>query len=157
MATPPTGEPVGRPTKYDPSFCDMLIEHMGKGFSFESFAATINTHRATIFRWKEKHPDFATAHKIGIDKMLLFFEKLGLAGMTGKIPGFNPTTYVWTTKNKLRWTDRVEADITQNNVHWKIEIADDGSVTKTKLTDGKEPEEGEVLELDASDVTETTS
>ena len=29
--------PVGRPTKYKPEYCEMLIEHMSEGLSFESF------------------------------------------------------------------------------------------------------------------------
>jgi len=102
---------VGRPPKYKKEYCQMLIDHMATGMSFESFAAEIETHRGTLYNWKKQYPEFLNAHKIGIDKMTKFFEKIGLMGMAGKIPGFNPTVYVWTTKNKLRWTDRVETDV----------------------------------------------
>ena len=28
----------GHPTKYQPEYCETLIEHLGAGYSFESFA-----------------------------------------------------------------------------------------------------------------------
>ena len=49
--------PIGRPSKYDSKYCDMLIEHMSEGLSFESFAGLIGTCKETIYEWTRKHPE----------------------------------------------------------------------------------------------------
>ena len=33
---------MGRPTKYKKKYCKMLIDHMKKGLTYETFAATID-------------------------------------------------------------------------------------------------------------------
>ena len=51
----------GRPTKYDPKYCEMIIEHMSDGASMTSFAAEIGVARSTINEWGEKNPEFSEA------------------------------------------------------------------------------------------------
>jgi hypothetical protein len=58
MAKKPT---AGRPTKYDPKFCAMVVEHMAEGASLTSFAAEIEVARSTINEWMGAHPEFSEA------------------------------------------------------------------------------------------------
>lgn len=51
--------------KYDPKFCEELLEHCKQGFTIEQFAAKIGCSRASIYNWIEKYEDFATAHEDG--------------------------------------------------------------------------------------------
>lgn len=53
--------PAGRPSKYDPMYCDMLVEHMATGLSVASFAAEIDVARSTINEWAGEHPEFSEA------------------------------------------------------------------------------------------------
>lgn len=99
----------GRPTKYKHEYCDMLVEHMSKGLSFESFAATIQVHDGTLRDWEAKFPEFAVAKKNGYAHCRIYWEKVGAGGMLGKIPGFNATVWIFSMKNRFRWADRVEA------------------------------------------------
>ncbi len=99
---------AGRPTEYREEYCDLIIEHMASGLSMESFAGTLRVSRDSLYEWRKKHPRFSDSIKIGQDLSLLFWEKLGLAGSTGRIKGFNPATYIFTMKNKHRWRDQVE-------------------------------------------------
>lgn len=57
--------PAGRPTKYDPAYCDQLIAFMGEGYSLTAFAGEILVSRATINNWMEEHPEFLEATRIG--------------------------------------------------------------------------------------------
>lgn len=50
---------MARPTKFQPSYCDQVIEHMTDGASLTSFAAEIGVARSTINEWMEAQPDFA--------------------------------------------------------------------------------------------------
>jgi hypothetical protein len=103
--------PGGRPTTYKPEYCELLIEHMGKGYSFESFAGTIDTHRGTLYRWEAAHPEFRDAKKAGLDKSLLFWERLGVHGASGKVKGFNPSAWIFNLKNKHLWRDKTPDEI----------------------------------------------
>lgn len=52
---------MGRPTKYDPTYCDMVVESSKRGFSLAGFAGSIGVSRATINVWMAAHPDFLEA------------------------------------------------------------------------------------------------
>lgn len=105
----PEGYVFGRPTKYRPEYCQMLIDHMSQGLSYESFAATIDTHRATLYRWEEEYPDFCDSKKIGLEKSLIWWEKQGISGLWGnKEASFNPAVWIFSMKNRFKWNDKVE-------------------------------------------------
>lgn len=115
----------GRPPKYKPEYCEMLVEHMGKGLSYESFAALIDTCRATLYVWEKQYPEFLDSKKRGFEKMSMFFEKMGISAMAGKIKNFNAATYIFTLKNKLKWTDKTEIEQTNTNISINIDESDD--------------------------------
>ncbi len=100
----------GQPTKYDPKYCEMLIEHRSKGFSFESFAAVIGTHRATLYEWAKVHPEFSDARNIAKELCLMYFEQIAKDAMEGKIEKFPIALWVFSMKNKFNWSDKKEDD-----------------------------------------------
>ncbi len=101
----------GRPTKFKPEYCEMLIKHMGtSGLSYETFAPTIGVDRDTLYHWETKHPKFSDAKKTALAQNKLFWEKIGLAGMTGQVPGFNATLWIFNMKNRHGWRDRIETE-----------------------------------------------
>lgn len=111
--TKPKKRPEGRPSKYKPEYCAMLLKHMGtEGLSYESFAATIGVSRDTLYHWESLYPRFSYTKRLAIDANLLLWEKLGIAGMTGKIPGFNAPVWNVNMKNRHGWRERVQ---TENN------------------------------------------
>ena len=118
-------EPFGRPTKYDEKYCEMLVTHMAKGFSFESFAAVADVGPATIYVWLEKHENFREAKQIAFGKNRHFWEGVGIDGATGKLPNFNATAYIWNTKNRFpkEWNERRDQADDNNRIHTvKIEL-----------------------------------
>lgn len=52
---------TGRPSKYDPAYCEAIVEHMRDGASIASFAAEIGVARSTIQEWERVHPEFSVA------------------------------------------------------------------------------------------------
>lgn len=74
-------KPNGRPSDYEPRFCEMLIEHMTEGMSFTSFASLVNVCRATLYNWLDNHPEFLDAKKRGDMKSLYWWEKEGKDGL----------------------------------------------------------------------------
>jgi len=51
----------GRPTSYDPSYCDLVIEDAKAGFSLSAFAGGVMVGRQTITDWRKAHPEFDVA------------------------------------------------------------------------------------------------
>jgi hypothetical protein len=51
----------GRPSLYDPAYCDAVVEHMADGSSLTSFAASVSVSRRTINEWMDAHPEFSQA------------------------------------------------------------------------------------------------
>lgn len=123
---------VGRPSSFRTEYCSALVEHMAKGFSFESFAATIGVHRDTLYAWAEEHEEFSDAKKKGQDRSLLFWENMGIAGAAGQLrrvsaeveqtapdgtvkrtkkfapAQFSAGAWAFAMKNRFRWRDRVD-------------------------------------------------
>ncbi len=96
----------GRPTKYEPAFCGMLLEHMAKGLSFECFGAVVHVTAKTLYNWKDDNPEFLQAHKLGENYCRMFWEQLGAAGASGHLPGFNASAFIFNMKNRFDWTDK---------------------------------------------------
>lgn len=110
--------PVGRPSKYDPKFCDMLIEHMAEGYSFETFAAKIDVNQDTLHEWAKVHKDFSESKKIAFAKCQIFWERLGINHIlnssekdemgNSRSVSLNTGAWIFNMKNRFKWTDRVE-------------------------------------------------
>lgn len=87
--------PAGRPTKYDPAFCDAIIETMATGLSMTAFAGEIGVARSTINEWIETHPEFSEAARVGKAKRTLALER----GMLGAENGPAVTARMFALKN----------------------------------------------------------
>ena len=131
---PPKPNPEGRPSKYKDEFCQQLIEHMGAGYSFESFSAVIDISLDRLYAWSSKEndyfiPEFSEAKRIAFAKNLHFWEKKGIDGLEDQIEfdergrktyqkSLNSTVWIFNMKNRHRWKDRqeieMEANITTN-------------------------------------------
>lgn len=99
--------PVGRPSKYDPKYCDQLINYMKSGLSFESFAGEINVHKETLYEWAKAHKDFSDALKLARAKQRQALEKRAMAQAFGQFKG-SPATLIFILKNTIGWKDNPE-------------------------------------------------
>lgn len=52
---------VGRPSEYDPIYCEQVIEIMSRGLSLTAFAGSIRKSRDTVYQWITAHREFADA------------------------------------------------------------------------------------------------
>lgn len=102
-----TDEPtpvIGRPTKYDPKYCEQLITYMALPASFESFAGEIGVDRDTLYEWRKKHKEFSDAHKKGKMKTLHTFEKILRLYGKGQMKG-NIAAVLFQMKNLTTFRD----------------------------------------------------
>lgn len=105
----------------------MLIDHMAKGYSYESFAGLIGVCKQTIYSF-EKYQEYLDSKKVAFEKNRLFWEKAGITGMFmgGKDNPFNSTVWVFNMKNRFNWSDKKETthDITEKTSKLIINLDD---------------------------------
>lgn len=106
---------VGRPTKYKPEYCQMVVDHMAEGASLTSFAAEIDVARSTINEWIDANPDFSEAVKRAKAKCAAWWERVGRSGAQGG--DVNPTLVIFGLKNMAAddWREKQELDVNQKS------------------------------------------
>lgn len=111
----PAKRPVGRPTKYKPEFCKLLIEEAKKGSTIEMIAADLGVHKDTIYEWQDKHPEFSDALKLGRSYQEAFWSRrLMEASVDAKGELYNSSVLMFIMKCRFGWRDRDSATINQN-------------------------------------------
>lgn len=116
---------IGRPSKYKQEYCQMLVDHMAQGLSFESFAAIVDTHFDTLYNWQKEHAEFFEAHKIGKAHYKIFNERLLNACATGQLKDSKPAAIIFKLKAQEGWRDGGERDQDTQKETLKIEIIED--------------------------------
>lgn len=123
----------GRPTKYDPKYCEELIKYFDIEPHFETpaittykdgttkeevkfipsdlptlagFAAKIEVNRDTLQEWAKVHQEFSVAIKRAKDLQENILVTNGLKGL------YSQPFAIFTAKNVLGWRDKSETDIT---------------------------------------------
>ena len=115
--------PEGRPTDYNPKYCQMLLDyfnvkpykenHLGKleASDFKSpagFAISIGVHRETLLNWSKQYPEFFDAYKRAKDYQENFLVVNGMRGL------INPAFSIFTAKNVLNWRDKKDIEVAEN-------------------------------------------
>lgn len=103
--------PAGRPTKYDPAYCDEVREFLKDGYSVAAFAGYIGVAVSTVNLWINTHPDFSDAVKAGQAAATLWWEKQARGIASGAQDG-NPTLVIFGLKNRAadQWRDKTETE-----------------------------------------------
>jgi hypothetical protein len=106
--------PGGRPTDYDPKYCDMIVEAMTQGKSVAAFAADIGKARSTINYWAEHFPEFSEALKKGKAACAAWWEERIRDIVKGKEG--NVTAAIFGLKNMAAedWKDKHELEHSGN-------------------------------------------
>lgn len=99
----------GRPTKYDPSYCDLVVEHCKTGASLTSFAASVDIARSTVNEWMEQHDEFSEAVKRAKAHCAAWWELNARNGATGE-KDVNATLCIFGLKNMAAedWREKQE-------------------------------------------------
>ena len=117
---------VGRPSKYDPKFCDLIVEVASRGGSMAAMAEACDVLRSNLYEWAEQHPEFLTALGRAKQAEQIFWENMGLQGLHAD--RFN--AMVWKTSMQARFRE----DYTERKVQ-EVTGKDGGAIqTEVKTT-----------------------
>lgn len=112
---------IGRPPKYDPAFCDVIIELGKQGKSQVQMAAHLDVCKATITQWAQQHPAFSNALTRARIYAQAHFEDLAQAGLADS--KFNANLFKIIAYNRFPddYADRKEVKIDANHqVHHSV-------------------------------------
>lgn len=130
------GETIqGRPSKYDPAYCQQLVEVMSQGYSLTAFASQIEVSRSTIGVWAQKHDDFSQAIGKGKAACAFWWETaLRNAALTGR---GNVTAAIFGLKNMApdEWRDKQAVEHHQSIPSLRVEIIEPQSQPKFGVAD----------------------
>ena len=106
---------MGRPTKYDPAFCDIAIEYLAEGYSLKALAGHLNVGYSTVKDWTQTHPDFSAAVKVGQAKSAACWEQILL--QVGKTGQGSAAAAIFGVKNRSQeaWKDKHDIDHTSSD------------------------------------------
>ncbi len=104
--------PVGRPTKYDPAFCQRVIELGKTGASKVEMACELGITKQTLLNFEADYPEFFDAVKQSLALSQAFWERKGREATFGGVPNFNATTWIFNMKNRFSedWKDVVRSE-----------------------------------------------
>ena len=138
---------TGRPTDYDPKYCDELLDYFNIEPHFETpverqlkngtvetsirfipsdlptlagFACKIGVHRDTLNQWSKDHPEFSDAIKKGKEHQ----ERILVINALKN--GYNPAFSIFFAKNNLGWKDRQDFTSGDEKLDFKV-VRDDTS------------------------------
>lgn len=123
---------------------------MADGLSYESFAATIDVSRDTLYGWEKSHPEFSDSKRAALEKSLLWWEKIGKAAMLGNdlrlkdgellsMRNFNASIWIFSMKNRHGWRDRHDHQIVAEIKPFVVQTSD-GETTTLGVSRGAKPD-----------------
>lgn len=66
---------MARPSKYDPDFCEAVVEFGKEGMSKAEIASSLEVSRQTLDNWTAEHPEFLDALQRAHEHSLAWWEK----------------------------------------------------------------------------------
>ena len=111
-------EEVGRPTKYKPEYCEVVITLMSEGKSILHLARSLNVSRQTIYQWAVDHKEFSDTLDKGKDLAEAYWMDQGERGLwnEGKGITFNAPVWKYFMANRFDWRDKQEVEQTNEDV-----------------------------------------
>jgi len=95
--------PVGRPSLYDPSFCERAIELGRIGKSIEQIAANLGVSTRVLFDWRDKHDEFLRALEYAKELELDWWETIGQTHMIEEKESAKLNASIWSRSMAARF------------------------------------------------------
>jgi len=104
--------PAGRPTKYDPDFCNMVVQLGREGASRAELAYEMGVSFQTMRTWEDTHPEFLEATTHARELAEGWWAAQGRKGIWSR--EFNAPAYRLQVMNRFpgSWRDKQDHEVT---------------------------------------------
>lgn len=95
----------GRPDKYDPKYCEEMVEHLSKGYSKIASAGLCGICKTSMWRWEKKFPAFRNAIKRGETLSQIHWEEIAMKNQVEEFRGdkLNAAVWIFNMRNRFNW------------------------------------------------------
>ena len=105
--------PVGRPSLFDPAYCDKVVELGALGKSTEQIAGTLGFALRTIYLWRDPHLEFMQAWEDAKAKELHWWEDQAQAYMLEHKDGAKLNASIWSRSMAARFPKKYRESVKQ--------------------------------------------
>ena len=117
----------GRPSKYNPEYCDLIVAWGRQGLSITQMADKLGIGRQSMYDWKAKHAAFSYAYVLAREGAEAHYARVGRANMFSG-SAFDqkawiflmaqrfPETYSWRRRERRRAEKRAARENSQKIV-----------------------------------------
>ena len=111
--------PVGRPSMYDPAYCEQVIE-LGKiGKSTEAIGAILGVGTKTLYNWRDQFPEFLHALVLAKEFELQWWEDIAQTHMIENKESDKINATIWSRSMAARfpkkYRESTKTEITGEN------------------------------------------
>ena len=104
---------LGRPTKYDPAYCQKVVELGRKGKSIEQIAGLLNVAKRTLYNWRDAHDDFLHALEEANDLALMWWEDTAQNNIVETKEGERVNASLWSRSMAARFPKKYRQEVKQ--------------------------------------------
>ena len=105
--------PVGRPSLYDPSYCEKVIELGKLGKSIEQIASTLGLSLRVLYKWKDEHEEFMQAMEDAKQFEQAWWEEMGQGYMVEQYQGDKLNASLWSRSMAARFPKKYRESVKQ--------------------------------------------
>lgn len=95
--------PVGRPSLYDPAYCEKVIELGKLGKSIEQIASNLGLSVRVLHKWKDEHEEFMQAMEEAKQHEQAWWEEMAQGYMVEEYQGNRLNATLWSRSMAARF------------------------------------------------------
>ena len=105
--------PVGRPSLYDPAYCEQVIELGSKGKSIEQIGSILGIGTRTLFTWRDTHEEFQHALELAKELEQAWWEDMAQSYMVEEKESAKLNTGLWSRSMAARFPKKYRESVKQ--------------------------------------------
>lgn len=105
--------PVGRPSLYDPKYCEEVIAYGRIGKSVEQIAANLNLSLRVLYAWRDKHEEFMHAMEYAKELEQAWWEEQAQAYMVENKESDRLNATLWSRSMAARFPKKYRESVKQ--------------------------------------------
>ena len=105
--------PVGRPSLYDPSYCDKVIALGALGKSIEQISSNLGVSCRVLYDWRDRYPEFLHALTEAKEAEQTWWEDQAQAYMLEHKDGAKLNASIWSRSMAARFPKKYRESVKQ--------------------------------------------
>lgn len=106
-------KPVGRPSLYDPSYCDKVVALGALGKSVEQISSNLGVSCRVLYDWRDRYPEFLRALEEAKEAEQTWWEDQAQAYMLEHKDGAKLNASIWSRSMAARFPKKYRESVKQ--------------------------------------------